>query len=396
MNKQPEVSIILAGHVDSGKTTVTHLLTNKWTDTHSEELKKGITIRLGYADATIYKDGTKYTTKKTDKPIRKLSLVDAPGHETLMATMLSGSAIVDGAILVISANEPCPQPQTKEHLMALEIRGIKNIVIVQNKIDLVDEKQAKKNYKEIKDFIKKTIAEKAPIIPLSAQHKANVEYLIEAIEKTIKTPKRDLKKSPLLLIARSFDINKPGSEIEKIKGGVLGGSLKQGSLKIKEKIEIKPGKKIEKQGKITWEPIKTEIVSLKTGGEDVTELTPGGNVAILTKLDPGIVKADNLTGNVAGLENKLPPTWEKFSLKTHLLERSVGTKEELKVEPIKKSEPLMLNVNAATTVGMVANLSKDIIEIPLKIPVCCDKKDKITISRRYGARWHLIGWAEIV
>ena len=82
---------------------------------------------------------------KNTKPVRKVSFVDAPGHETLMATMLSGAAIMDGAILIIAANEKCPQPQTEEHLMALNIMGIKNIVIVQNKIDLVSEEQALKN-----------------------------------------------------------------------------------------------------------------------------------------------------------------------------------------------------------------------------------------------------------
>lgn len=394
--KQPEVSILLCGHVDSGKTTITHLLTGKWTDTHSEELKRGITIRLGYADADIYKDNKTLTTNKTKTLVRKISLVDAPGHETLMATMLSGSAIVDGAILVIAANETCPQPQTKEHLMALEIMGLKNIILVQNKIDLVDEAQAVKNYKEIQAFIKGTIAEKSPIIPLSAQHQANVEYLLEAIEKNIKTPKRDLKKDPILLIARSFDINKPNTEIEKLKGGVIGGSLKQGKLKIGDKLEIKPGRKIEKQGKVSYEPIKTEIVSIQTGSEQVKELIPGGNAAILTTLDPSFVKADSLTGNIAGLENKLPETYEKFKLKVHLLERSVGTKEEIKVEPIKKLEPLMINVNAATTVGVVTEVHKDVADIILKIPVSCDKKEKLTISRRYGTRWHLIGLAEIV
>jgi translation initiation factor 2 subunit 3 len=393
---QPEVSVLLCGHVDSGKTTVTHLLTGKWTDTHSEELKKGITIRLGYADAVIYKDGKTYNIEKKGKPVRIISIVDAPGHETLMATMLSGSAIVDGAILVIAVNEKCPQPQTKEHLMALDILGIKNIIIIQNKIDLVDEAQAKQNYKEIKEFVKGSIAENSPIIPLSAQHKVNVEYLLEAIEHEIKTPKRDPKKEPIMLIARSFDINKPGTDIEKLQGAILGGSLKQGKLKVGEKIELKPGRKIEKLGKITWLPIKTEIVDIKTGGASVKELTPGGNAAVMTKLEPSFVKADGMSGNVAGLEGKLPPVWEKFKLKVHLLERSVGTKEELKIDPIKKLEPLMLNVNAITTVGAVSNVSKDVADLILKIPVCCEKKDRITVSRRYGARWHLIGWAEIL
>lgn len=402
-SKQPEISIGMVGHVDSGKTTVTYMLTGKWTDTHSEEVKRGITIRLGYADTIFYKCDKckKYGIKPTcdcgekAKPLRKVSLVDAPGHETLMATMLSGSAIIDGAILVIAANEHCPQPQTKEHLMALDIIGLKNIIIVQNKIDIVDEQQAKKNYEEIKQFVKGSIAENAPIIPLSAQHSSNIEYLIEAIEQIIKTPKRDLNVDPLFLIARSFDINKPGEKIENLKGGVLGGSLKQGKLKVGDKLEIRPGRKIEKEGKITWSPIKAQVNSLKTGGETVKELLPGGNAAILTFLDPSFVKADSLTGNVLGLEGKLPDVWSKLKLKVHLLERSVGTKEEIKVEPIKKLEPLVINANAATTIGVVTEVHKDIADVILKIPVCCDKKSKLTISRRYGARWHLIGWAEI-
>ncbi len=402
--KQPEVSIGMVGHVDSGKTTVTHMLTGKWTDTHSEEIKRGITIRLGYADAVFYKCEKcgKYLNKPVcdckskAKPIRKISIVDAPGHETLMATMLSGSAIIDGAILVIAANEHCPQPQTKEHLMALDIIGLKNIIIVQNKIDIVDEQQIKKNYEEIKQFVKGTIAENAPIIPLSAQHKANIECLIETIEQVIKTPKRDLSRDPLFFIARSFDVNKPGEKIENLMGGILGGSLKQGKLKVGDSIEIKPGRKIEKEGKVIWLPIKTKILSLKTGGESVNELLPGGNAAVLTSLDPSFVKADSLTGNVLGLDGKLPEVWSKLKMKVHLLKRSVGTKEEMQVEPVKKLEPLMININAATTVGVVTEIHKDIADIVLKTSVCCDKSSRITVSRRYGTRWHLIGWAEII
>src|SRR3990167_847212 len=186
MSNQPEINLGIVGHVDHGKTTLTEQLTGKWTDTHSEELKRGITIRLGYANFSIYrnKDG-KYTNKK-DKDarlLRNISIIDAPGHETLMATMLSGTAIMDGALLLIAANEQCPQPQTKEHLKALEISNIKNIIIIQNKIDMVTKEQALENYKQIKDFTKKTIAENAPIIPISAIHQTNIDLLIETIEK---------------------------------------------------------------------------------------------------------------------------------------------------------------------------------------------------------------------
>src|SRR3990167_3140544 len=152
---QPEVNIGIVGHVDQGKTTLVSRLSGKWTDTHSEEIKKGITIRLGYADSVFVKTKEGYSTEENAKKenkkyevLRKVSFVDAPGHETLMATMLSGAAIMDAALLLIAANEECPQPQTREHLMALEIIGIRDIIIIQNKIDLVNEESLLKNYKD--------------------------------------------------------------------------------------------------------------------------------------------------------------------------------------------------------------------------------------------------------
>ena len=114
MNVQSDVNIGLVGHVDHGKTTLTKA------DTHSEETKRGISIRLGYADIEFRKcpecdEPECYTTSEKcehcgseTELIRKVSFVDAPGHETLMATMLSGAAIMDGAVLVIAANESCP------------------------------------------------------------------------------------------------------------------------------------------------------------------------------------------------------------------------------------------------------------------------------------------------
>jgi len=310
--------------------------------------------------------------------------------------MLSGSAIMDGAILLIAANEPCPQPQTKEHLMALGIIGVKNIIIVQNKIDVVTEKEALENYKQIKEFIKGSIAEKAPIIPISAQHNINIDVLIETIEKIIPTPKRDDKKDPLMLIARSFDVNKPGTEIDKLVGGILGGALKQGIFKLNQEIEIRPGIKTEKQGKVTYKPLKTKIIGLKTGSVDVKDVHPGGSIGVLTSLDPSLVKSDSLTGNLAGIPEKLPPVHYELNLSPHLLERVVGAKDELKVDPIKISESLLLNVNSTTTVGIVDEVKKDKVHVNLRLPVCASNEDRVTISRILGGRFRLIGYAEII
>ncbi len=397
---QPEVHIGIVGHVDHGKANLVERLSGKWADTHSEEIKRGITIRLGYADFSIYlcKEHGFGTSKICEhcKLERKVSLVDAPGHETLMVTMLSGAAIMDGALLLVAANEKCPQPQTKEHLVALEIIGVKNIIIVQNKIDLVTQEEALKNYNQIKEFVKGTIAENSPIIPISAQHNVNIDSLVETIQKIIPTPNVDESKEPLFFVARSFDINKPGTKINEIKGGVLGGSLKQGNLKIGDEIEIRPGIKKEFQGRTTYEPLLTIIENLMSGGSSINDLHPGGSAGILTSLDPRLVKSDSLTGSLVGLKNKLPEVYYEFILKPKLLNRIVGAKDEIVVEPIKKLEFLMLNVNSAATVGTVVELKKDLINVKLKIPVCCNINDRITISRRLGTRWRLIGYANIV
>jgi len=298
--------------------------------------------------------------------------------------------------LVIAANEPCPQPQTKEHLIALDIIGVKNIIIVQNKIDLVSKEEALKNYKEIKDFVKNTIAKDAPIIPISAQHNINIGVLVKTIYENFKIPEHDIEKDPIFFIARSFDVNKPGSEVKNIVGGILGGALKHGKLKIKDKIEIRPGFKIEKEGKVSYLPIFTEIVSIKTGNENLEEAYPGGSIGLLTKLDPSIVKADSLTGNIAGYVDKLPKVWHEFTLKPVLFERIVGAKDELVVAPIKKTELLMLNINSSATIGAVLELKKDLIKVKLRIPVCAEKTSRVTISRILNNRWRLIGYSAIV
>lgn len=400
----PEVNIGMVGHVDHGKTTLTEALTGVWTDTHSEEIKRGISIRLGYADVTFYKcpkckEPECYGTSKKCikcfsecKPLRTVSFVDAPGHETLMATVLSGAALMNGALLLIAANESCPQPQTREHLMVLNIVGIKNIVVVQNKIDLVTQEQAMKNYEQIKEFLKGSIAENSPIIPVSAQQRINIDVLIKAIEDQIPTPDYDLKKDPKMLIARSFDVNKPGTPIEKLKGGIVGGSLVQGKLKIGDEVEIRPGIKIKEK----FTPVTTRVTGLQKSRADLEEITPGGLAGVSTELDPYITKSDSLAGSVLGLAGKLPPVFSEISLKVNLLDRVVGFKETIKVETIKTGVPLMLSIGTNRTVGVTTYSKKDTIQVKLKLPICADKGEKASISSQFSGGWRLIGYGEIV
>ncbi len=392
---QPTLNLGIVGHVDHGKTTLTKLLSGKWTDTHSEEKKRGITIKLGYTNFTIYTDGNKkFSVKKNSelKPIKKVSIVDAPGHESFMATMISGAAIMDAALLLIAVDEPCPQPQTIEHLKTLEIAGIKNIIIIQNKIDLVSKEEAIKNYEEIKEFLKGTIAENSPIIPMSAQHGANLKILLEYISK-LEDPKRDLNKNPHMYIVRSFDINKPGDEYINLKGGVLGGTLKSGKLKINDEIEIRPGIAKTREGKVTYNPIQAKIQAIKSDKDELKEAIPGGSVAIMTKLDPFITKTDSLVGQIVGLKGTLPEPVNELSFKLNLFEKVITSTKEIEVKPIALNEPLMLIVNSMTTVGIPLKVNPREARVKLKRPVMAFEGDRVVVFRRIeGNKWRISGY----
>jgi len=398
---QPCVNIGTAGHVDHGKTSLIQALTGVWTSVHSQELKRGITIRVGYSDAAFYKcknceppSGYSTTPKcpncsKESELTRVVSFVDSPGHESLMANMLSGSALMDGAMLVVAANEKVPKPQTREHLLALETLGIKQIVVVQNKIDLVSYSDAVSNYNDIVKFVKGTNAAKSPIIPVSAQSNLNIDALIGALEDTIETPKREESKNAVMHVLRSFDVNKPGAKIKDIKGGVIGGSLTQGTLKVGDQIEIKPG--IFNEKKKSYEPIQTEIVSLGTGAGMVEIVKPGGLVAIGTKLDPSFTRSDSLIGSVIGKPDTLPENSLIANVEVNLFDSAVGTTEETKVLPIRAGESLRVNIGTAPVLSKVNKVKSNNIEIEFKRPVCVFEGGNIAISRRIADRWRLIG-----
>ena len=394
---QAEVNIGLLGHVDHGKTTLTKALTGKWTDTHSEEIKRGITIRLGYADATVYqcpKCGA--ITLKKDCPQcgektsikRKISFVDAPGHETLMATVISATSILDGALFLIAANEPCPQPQTIEHMIVLNSTNIKNIIVVQTKVDLVSKEKALENYRQIKEFLKGTIAENAPIIPVAANLGLNIDALVAEIEKTIPTPKRDENAPLRMYLSRSFDINMPGTSIENLKGGVVGGSIVSGKIARGEKIEIVPG--IQKKEGAPFEKVITTVESIREENESLEEARPGGLIALATDIDPTFTKSDGMVGNIIGREGEVPPAQSEIQVEYTMLKRS-----DIEVQPLRENELVVVNVHTYAGVGIIKNLKKGIATIQLKRPVVIYPDMHIALSRRVGQRWRLTAYGKI-
>ncbi len=404
---QPEVNIGTLGHVDNGKSTLVQALTGVWTARHSEELRRGITIKIGYADAFIYKcpkcrAPSNYTTRtkcpncgSETKFMRAVSFVDCPGHHSLMVTMLSGSALMDGALFVLASNAKCPQAQDREHLLAAESVGIKNLVIVQNKIDVVTKERAQENYKEIRGFVKGTIADGAPIVPISAQHGTNIDVLLKEIEERIPTPKRDLAAPGRSYVLRSFEVNKPGTEVDDLVGGVIGGSVIQGAFRVGDQIEIRPGIPVQEGGKTRYERLVTTIRSLSVSRGLVQEITSGGLVGIGTDLDPSLTKSDGLVGSVAGRVDTLPTTLGKITLDVELFEKVVGTELAVPVEKIRTNEALVMNVGTTVTSGTVTSAREDLVDVGLRKPVCVEAGAKVAISRRIADSWRLIGFGTL-
>lgn len=412
IKQQAECNIGLVGHVDHGKTTLVKALTGDWTDRHSEEQERGISIKLGYSNATILhcpecdeyltyymseiareKGQPRFTCPACSSPLefkRNISFVDAPGHEILMATMLSGASLMNGACLLVSADEVCPQPQTREHLAALNIAGINKIIIIQNKIDAVSKEQALENYEQIKVFVKGTVADKAPIIPVSAVFGANLGLVVRAFEEIIPSPKINEEDEFQFLVARSFDINRPGTQINELKGGVIGGSVLKGKVKVGEEIEIRPGLRIKNK----YSPLKTQIVSISQGNNFLDDAKPGGLIGLGTKLDPALTKGDSLIGHLVGKPDTLPEVISEVELEVNLLERVLGSEVQMKVQQLKHNEKLLLVVGTEKTGGIVVKILKNSYILNLNPPICAPANSIFAISRIINRRYRLIGYGK--
>ncbi len=395
-----------SGPIILHNTTIIEGLTGIWTSSHSEELRRGITIRIGYADMPIFRltgpSGEIYWSRPefngygNPELVRVISFVDCPGHESLMANMLSGAAVMDGAMLVIAANEDVPRPQTKEHTMALQILGVKHLVVVQNKIDLVSKREAIENYEKIRDFLSTTIYADAPIIPVSAVHRINLHYLVEALYKYIPVPHRDLEKPFRMFIIRSFDINKPGESFEKLKGGVIGGSIVQGKVSVGDEIEVSPGYIYSEEGKIKYKPLYTEVKSIRTRYTSLKEAYGGGLIGIQTDLDPYLTKSDGLVGSVAGKPDTLPPVLYEFDMNVELFKYVVGTDETILVKELSRGDRLRLNVGPAVTLAIVTDVSREHVHVKLIRPVIAGSGWRVAIAAQVNNLWRLVGVGTVV
>ena len=333
-----------------------------------------------------------------------MSFVDCPGHEIYMATMVAGAAVMDAAFLLIASNVSCPQPQTSEHLAAVEIMNLRHIIILRNKVDLVASQPAaiQENYEQIKSFVNSSVAQHSPIIPVSAQFRLNIDALVQHIAEYIPVPLRDMSSKPQMIVIRSFDINKPGYEIDELKGGVAGGSILKGVLKVGDRIEIRPGQVIKdsKAGKLTCKPIYSQIVTLLSEQNPLLYAIPGGLIAVGTTIDPSLTRQNRLVGNIIGYPNELAEVYNSIDIKYTLLNRLVGVKAEYGkagIEKLNAGETLLLNIGSTSTGGTVTgtNTKQFIVKVNLQNPVCSAINEKVAISRKIDKTFRLIGWGTI-
>eukprot|EP01064_Diplonema_japonicum_P015322 TRINITY_DN2303_c0_g1_i6.p1 TRINITY_DN2303_c0_g1~~TRINITY_DN2303_c0_g1_i6.p1 ORF type:complete len:469 (+),score=111.32 TRINITY_DN2303_c0_g1_i6:707-2113(+) len=419
ISRQATINIGTIGHVAHGKSTVVKAISGVKTVKFKKEMVNNITIKLGYANAKIFQipDHPRpscYVPASSSSPdnlvdpdtgkamnlVRHVSFVDCPGHDILMATMLNGAAVMDAALLLIAGNEPCPQPQTSEHLAAVEIMKLTNIIILQNKIDLVKESVALQQYEDIKRFVKGGVADGAPIIPISAQLKYNIDVLCEHIVKKVPVPRRNFTDSPRLIVVRSFDVNMPGEAVENLKGGVAGGSILRGVIRKGQKIEVRPGLKTKMpDGSTQCRPIKSTALSLFSEKNLLEYAVPGGLIGIGTKMDPTLTRADRLVGQVLGEPGKLPEIYAELEVSFFLLRRLLGVKTDAdksgKVEKMSKGEIIMVNIGSMSTGGRVVAVKAELAKLALTVPVCTEVGEKLALSRRVDKHWRLIGWGKI-
>uniref|UniRef100_A0A7S2MPR4 protein-synthesizing GTPase n=1 Tax=Helicotheca tamesis TaxID=374047 RepID=A0A7S2MPR4_9STRA len=443
ISRQATINVGTIGHVAHGKSTVVKAISGVQTVRFKNELERNITIKLGYANAKIYKGGPLasedekestegeggdegvqrqqggfYTSRGSSHPDtftdektgityhlrRHVSFVDCPGHDILMATMLNGAAVMDAALLLVAGNETCPQPQTSEHLAAVEIMRLENIIILQNKVDLVKPDAALAQHEQIRKFVAGTVADSAPVIPISAVLKHNIDVVCEYLVHRIPVPMRDFTSVPRLIVIRSFDVNKPGQDVQDLQGGVAGGSILQGVLRVGDEIEVRPGivdRSPDGDGtSMVCSPIFSRVSSLYAESNDLQFAVPGGLIGVGTRIDPTLTRADRLVGQVLGLKGQLPDVFAEMEISYYLLRRLLGVKtsdggKQAKVQKLQRAEILMVNIGSTATGGKVQAVKGDLAKIALTTPVCTQEGEKIALSRRVDKHWRLIGWGQI-
>lgn len=415
-------NIALVGHVMNGKTTLVKALTGIETKRDSAEQASGRTIKLGYANCILWQCdicGNISTTSqneytKKNRPFccgkelsekHRISFLDCPGHHSYIRNMVKGTSVVDGAIIVVDSRGDKLGPQTIEHLSVLEVLGVKNVIIAQNKVDLVTKEKCVQNYRMIQKELSGSSFEHCKIIPISAQKNTGMDFfrrellsMIDRVSEREKGEKREEKSEQdcVFSVIRSFDINKPGSTIDQLKGGVLGVSISQGKLRCGDCVTLLPGILRMVNGVVKNFPVKTKVNTIYSENFQLQEAEKGGLYGIGTCVDPFLTRQDQCVG-ILGVVRKDEQT--KLDIVNRISMRIFKLKTEDKGDKgdkITVGGEYKLIIGSNVVKGRVNQVAKrckgknkgKLVEMVLSQPICTiDKKCLI-----YSTKWKFLGY----
>jgi selenocysteine-specific elongation factor len=267
-----DVIIGTAGHIDHGKTALVHALTGVDTDRLPEEKRRGITIDLGFAPLRLA-DGT------------VAGVVDVPGHEAFVRTMLAGATGIDLALLVVAADEG-PMPQTREHLAILGLLGVRGGVVALTKCDLVEDEWLALVEAEMRDVLAGTLLAQAPIVATSVVAGTGLDALRAHIGDALATaPRRDEGDLFRLPVDRAFTVRGTGT--------VVTGTVWSGTLASDATVRILPA------------GVSARVRGIQSHGAKVDAARPGTRAAIALA---GVELADVARGAVIVAHDSWQPT----------------------------------------------------------------------------------------
>jgi translation initiation factor 2 subunit 3 len=401
IENQPIINIGCLGSVSDGKSTLVEKTTGIKTQKHSSEKTRNITIKQGYANMKIWKnDDTFYTSDSNLKEyilhddtkldlVNHISFVDCPGHQELIHTMLSSISLMDGAIIVIAVDQPLKtKPQLIQHMAAAKLGKLDKIIICMNKIDLVTKEVLMERKAELDTMLEQYDIKPYAIIPTCFNKKLGINYLLNKIMELF-NPSNYLQRTemkPVFRISRTFDINKPGTDWNDVNGGVIGGSLISGTLKVGDMIEIKPGQlSKDMKGNIISIPIKTKVLSIQTDTSSLDSIIPGGLIGIRTDMDPYYCKNDMLSGNIANTDDSIE-IYNDITLDIKLV-TTFGANWEPKVKDI-------VSIQIGTKMSeakLVAINMKNQLKFQFTKPVCIMKGQNIIICKNIDKILKIVG-----
>ena len=375
---KPHVNIGTIGHVDHGKSTLTAAIV-------AVQSRKGLAKPISYADIT--KGGTVRDDSKTvtiavshveyESNERHYAHIDCPGHADYVKNMITGAAQMDGAILVVSAADG-PMPQTREHILLARQVGVPAIVVFLNKVDLVDDPELLDLVDmEIRDLLSKYNfpGDDIPIVRGSStaaldgkpEGEAAIQELLDAVDKAIPLPTREVDKPFLMCIEDVFNIEG--------RGTVTTGRVERGELAKMSEVEIVGLRD-------TRKTVATDIEMFR---KLLDKATAGDNVGILLR---GIKKTDVERGMVLSKPGTITPH-TRFNAEVYVLSKEEGGRHtpfftNYRPQFYFRTTDVTGNVKLAEGVEMAMPGDNVTVEIELIAPVAMEKGQRFAI--REGGR----------